>query len=230
MVRLRRDTRLVTRALLLSALAAVCALALAAPAGAAKTRSYGFGITGASLSEVMTFHGDGGPACQRAGLCDYSGTVSYTFDHADGVAGFVIHGRRATGFGSMFFGGLTSATVQGPGGGQPCTDKILHTFDDFEVRGTAGKIRLVFHPPIDAPDFLDTYCAGPSDLDMSHANVIPEITLSERMLRRKKLLVQVSDTLPFHSGPFEGTMAFSASIRLHRSREVSNLLQLLGIG
>jgi hypothetical protein len=220
----------VTRALILSALAAVCALALAAPAGAANTRSYGFGITGARLSEVMTFHGDGGPACQRAGLCDYSGTVSYTFDHADGVAGIVLREHHATGFGDLFFGGLTSATVQGPGGGAPCTDKILHTFDDFEVEGRPGKIRLVFHPPVDGPDFLNTYCAGPSDLDMSHANVIPEITVPERMLRRKKLLLQVSNTLPFHSGPFEGTLAFTASIRLHKSRQVSNLLQFLGIG
>lgn len=219
-----------TRAPIVFALAVVCALALAAPAGAAKTRAYGFAITGARISEVMSFHGDGGPACARAGVCDYSGTVSYGFDHADGLAAFLVRGHRASGFGTFLFGGLTTASVQGPGGGAPCTDKVLHQFDGFEVEGKPGRMRLVFHSPIDVPDYLDTFCTGPSDLDMTHAKAIPEITVPERSLRRKSLLLQTSSTRSFHAGPFEGTLTFSVAVRLRKSRQVSDLLQLISLG
>jgi hypothetical protein len=220
----------VTRALILAALAAACALAIAAPADAAKARNFGFAVTGARISEVMTFHGDGGPACARAGVCGYSGTVSYGFDHASGIAVFTLQGRHASGFGSFLIGGLTAASVQAPGGGPPCIDKVLRKFDDFEVEGKPGKVRLLFHAPVDAPDFLETYCAGPSDLDMAHARAIPEIDLPGRMLRRKSLLLQTSSTRPFHAGPFEGTLAFTVSVRLRSSRQVNNLLELISFG
>jgi hypothetical protein len=219
-----RDTRLVTRAVLLAGL---CTLALCAPAGAAKPRHYAFIIPNVSMSEAMSFQGDGGPACARAGVCGFGGTVSYSFGSGNGLAAFSTSGRRVVGRGEFFYHGLTSATVQGPDGGAPCTDKVIHTFDGFEVDGTPGRIRLLFHPPIDAPDYLDSYCTGPSDLDMWHAHALPPITISERSLRRRTLRLTESSTRPFHSGPFVGTLSFQIDMKLRRARRLSSILQFL---
>jgi hypothetical protein len=223
-IRLLRDTRLVTRAVIIVAL---CGLALGvAPAGA-RQRQYAFLVTDASMSEVMTFQGDGGPACARAGVCGDSGTITYSFGGGDGLAAFVMLGRRAGGTSDLFYSGLTSATVQGPGGGPPCTDKVIRDFDGFEVEGKPSHIRVVFHPPIYGPNYLDTYCSGPSDLDMSHAHALPVLTLSERSLRRRSLHLQVSSARPFHAGPFVGTLTFQADIRMRRARHISSILQFL---
>lgn len=213
-----------TRAVQLLAGMLLCSLVLAAPAGAAKSKAYGLEITDARLSEVVTFHGDGGPACQRAGVCDYSGTVSYSFQHADGFAGIILHGHRATGLGSLEMGALTSATVQGPGGGVPCTDKVLTKFESFEVQGSAARPQLAFHRANEAPKFLDTYCAGPRDLDVAH--LIPPLTLPARALRGRSVFAQTSATRDFHLGPFVGTLSFSAAVRMRRSRELTDLFGL----
>jgi len=220
----------VTRPTLVAVAAALCTLALASPAAATRTQTYGFAITDARISEVMTFQGDGGPACQRAGVCGYSGTVTYGFDHADGLAAVVIRRHRAIGFGDFLFNGLTSATVQGPGGGPPCTEKLLRKIDAFEVHGNAAQVRLVFHPPFAGPAFLDSYCTGPSDLDISHAHALPDLTVPVRALARKTLLLHASSTHAFHAGPFQGTLAFSVDIRLRRSVQLLQLFRLIPIG
>ena len=218
---------MVTRAL--TGIAAMaCSLVLCASAGAARPREYAFGIPSVSMSEVMTFHGDGGPDCARSGVCGYSGTVSYSFSGGDGLAAFIVSRHHLFGTGDFFYSGLTSASVQGAGGA-PCTDKVLQSFDGFEVEGTAGHIRLLFHPYWDAPEYLDTFCTGPSDVDMWHAGVLPEIVVTERTLRRHKLHLQVSSTRPFHSGPFDGTLSFEVNMRLRRARTLGPILQYLDL-
>jgi hypothetical protein len=217
----------VTRALTAAICAALFALVPCAPAGATAPHQYAFGIPDVSMSEVMNFHGDGGPACQRAGVCGYSGTVTYSFGGGSGLAAFIVSPHRALGTGDFFFSGLTSATVQGPGGGAPCTDKVLDSFDGFEVEGTPGHIRLIFHPYWDAPDALHTYCTGPSDVDISHAHAIPDIVVTEKTLRRHKLHLEASSTRPFHSGPFEGTLSFQVNMRLRRAKHLSPIFQFL---
>lgn len=206
---------------------ALGALALGAAPAAAKQRQYAFVVTNASMSEVMTFQGDGGPACARAGVCGDSGTITYSFGGGDGLAAFVISGRRAFGISDLFYAGLTSATVQGSGGGPLCTDKVIRDFDGFVVEGTPTHMRVLFHPSFDAPNYLNTYCAGPGDDDMSHAHALPVVTLSERSLRRRSLHLQVSSARPFHAGPFVGTLTFRADIRMRRARHLSSILQFL---
>jgi hypothetical protein len=214
----------VTRAVIIVAL---CGLALGvAPAGA-RQRQYAFLVTDASMSEVMTFQGDGGPACARAGVCGDSGTITYSFGGGDGLAAFVMAGRRAFGISDLFYDGLTSATVQGPGGSPLCTDRVIRDFDGFLVEGTPTHMRVLFHPSFDRPNYLDTYCAGPGDDDMSHAHALPVVTLSERSLRRRSLHLQVSSSRPFHAGPFVGTLTFRADIRMRRARQLSSILQFL---
>jgi hypothetical protein len=217
----------VTRACTAAICAALFALALCAPAGAASPRRYAFAVDTVSMSETMSFHGDGGPDCQRSGVCGYSGTVTYGFSGGDGLAAFIVSPHRVLGTADFFYEGLTSATVAGPGAGAPCTDKVLQNFDGFEVEGTAGHIRLIFHPYWDTPEYLHTYCAGPSDIDMSHAHALPDIVVNERALRRHRLHLEESSTRPFHSGPFEGTLSFQVNLRLRRAKHISPIFQYL---
>jgi hypothetical protein len=215
----------VTRAVLLGALVVLCSLVFAGSAGAAETNAVGFDVLDAHLSEVMAFQADGGPGCERAGVCGYSGTVSYVFQHtSDGFAAIVARGHRVSGFGFLEVGGLTTATVQGPGGGPPCTDKVLDRFDSFVVEGNSARPRAVFHSPELGSRFLDTYCAGPRDADV--ARLIPPLPIPAGALRRRSLLVQTSSTQPFRAGPFVGTLSFSAAVRMRRSAQLTSLLGL----
>lgn len=216
-----------TRAFVTWLLAGAFALVLTAPAGAAKPPAYPFDINSASMSEVVNFQGDGGPACQRAGVCGYSGTIRYSFDHADGLAIFLTRPRRVLGTADLFFNGLTAASVQAPDGGPPCTEEALQDFDGFEVEGTAARMRIVFHPAFDVTNYLENYCGGPSDLDIAHAHALPEIVVTPRTLRHEKVHLQVSSTRSFHSGPFVGTVTFSANIRMRRSRDLAGILNFL---
>lgn len=201
-----------------------CSLAFVAPAGAAHGRIYGFSITGARLSEVTTFHG--GPNCQRSGVCGYTGTVAYAFDHAQGASAVQIKGHHARGLGFFEMNGLTSATVQAPGADAPCSDKIIRRSDPFEVEGSASRISLVFHPPAAEPDFLNNYCAGPRDADV--ASALPRVVVPVRELLGKQiLLLHTSAVRPFQAGPFEGTVAFSADIRLRRSHRPIQLFRIV---
>lgn len=219
---------MVTRALLSGVIAALCALVFAVPAGAAQGHTYGFSITDARISEVMTFQGDNGPACQRVGVCGYSGTVSYGFDHADGLMAAAISRGHAVGFGFLDFNGLTSATVQVPGGGPPCTDRVIRKFDAFQVKGGASHLSFVFHPRLAGLNFLDTYCAGPSDADI--AREIPALVVPVSQMRRRALILHLSSTRPFHAGPFQGTLAFSLDLRMRRSVKLLRLFQLVPLG
>lgn len=221
---------MVTRACTALLSAALFTLVLCTSAGAAKPRRYAFGIPDVSMSEVMTFHGDASPDCVRSGVCGYSGTVRYGFSAGSGAAAFIVSGRHVRGTADFFYEGLTSASVQEPGGGPPCSDKVLRSFDGFEVEGTPGRVRLLFHPYWDVPQYLSTYCAGPSDVDMSHANALPEIVVTERALRRHGLHLEASTTRPFHSGPFAGTLSFEVNMRLRRAKHLSSIFQFLAGG
>ncbi|HKN95354.1 MAG TPA: hypothetical protein VJU60_13545 [Thermoleophilaceae bacterium] len=203
-----------TRAVIFAAVVA-CLLAFCSAAGAT---TYGFRITAARMSEVMTFQGDGGTACAQAGVCGYSGTVSYQFDHAHGISVVAVGPHSVFGLGDLFFGGLSTATVQGPGGGPPCTESVIRREDAFLVEGSLRRLRVVFHPPQSDIDFLRTYCVGPGDNDLSHAGAVPQITLPASSLHRKRLFLHVATTRQFHAGPFTGTLSFSAELRLRRAR------------
>lgn len=216
-----------TRALIRGLLCTLCAVVFAAPAAAAKRHIYAFEVTSASMSELVNFRGDGGPACQRAGVCGYIGTIHYSFDHGDGLAIFLTRGPHVLGTADFFYEGLTTASVQASGGAPPCTDNVLQHFDGFEVEGTAARPRIVFHPASDKTYYLTTYCGGPSDVDVSHVRALPEIGLSARTLRHTKLHLQVSSTRPFHTGPFVGTVTFSANIRMRRSRDFAGIFNFL---
>jgi hypothetical protein len=217
-----------TRAALLCA----CLLLVAASPARAGARVLAYTIDDAKLSERLDFHGDGGPACARAGVCGVSGTVTYEFGGIqDGEAALVLvrrgHRSRASGFGQLLANGITKATVNGPGGGPPCTAQVLRRGDFFDLSGTAGRVRLSFHSPPFLPDFLKTYCAGPGDADVWYARALPRLSLPVSSLRRRHVDIDVSSQRAFHAEPFSGTLSFSASLRLRQIRLPNGLGRFL---
>jgi hypothetical protein len=204
----------------------------AAPAAARKrVHVLAYTITDATMSEEMDFQGDGGPACARAGVCGYSGTVSYGFggiQDGDLAIAFAPHGHRlaASGVGEIVANGLTKATVNGPGDGPPCTEQVIHRGEIFDLTGTSGRVRLSFHDPRIAGGYLRSFCVGPSDADMWHAHALPRLSVPVSALRHEHVLLQSSTTRAFHSGPFIGTLKFSVSIRMRRANVPSFLFPL----
>jgi hypothetical protein len=83
---------------------------------------------------------------------------------------------------------------------------------------------VLFHPALAAPDFLESYCAGPNDSDIAHAGVLPTLSIATRSLRKRRFTLAVASIKPFHSGPFEGTVSFNASFVLARVRLSAELL------
>jgi hypothetical protein len=224
-VRALRDTRLVTRAAAVCAVIAACLLMLA-PGASARSKprieALAFAVTDATMSEDLTFQGDGGPACARAGVCETAGNIHYGFDgleSGDFVLILIRVGHRSTalGFGSLSANGLTSATVSN-GGGPPCTDKVIHTADGFDVSGKPGRVRFTFHSSFDPTDFLGSYCAGPSGADLSHVHALPRFSVPTSRLRHNKVSLSMSSSRQFHAGPFTGTLNFSATLKLRRQQ------------
>jgi hypothetical protein len=226
-VRALRDTRLVTRALGSCLVVAACLLALGPASASARARVHAealaYEMSHASMSEDLTFQGDGGPACVRAGVCDMTGHVHYGFDDVEfGDLQIILirAGHRSTviGSGSLFADGLTSATVSSGDGGAPCTDKIVHTFDPFDVEGKPGRVRFVFHSPLDLTDYIDTFCAGPNNADLWHVHALPRFSVPTSRLRHHRVNLDMSSVRDFHVGPFKGRLSFSAKLRLRRVR------------
>jgi hypothetical protein len=216
----------------LASLVLLGALATASAASAAPSLDIlAFTVRSASMSEVMTFQGDGGPACAQAGVCGYSGTIGYGFDairSGDGSVLLTRSGRRsrAFGFANLSIGGLTTASVNGAAGSPPCTEKVLHRFDFVFFTGNARSLRVQFHSPDAAPDFLDSYCAGPSDADVGFAGAIPSPMIKTKDLRKRKFTLATSTVTPFHSGPFTGTVTFKVNMVLARERVPADLLDV----
>jgi hypothetical protein len=207
------------------------ALAAAGPAAAASRLDIlAFTVRSASMSEAMTFQGDGGPACAQAGVCGYNGTISYGFDAIREGDGSVLLTRsgsrsRAFGFANLSIGGLTSATVNDPSG-PPCTEKVLHRFDFVFLSGNARTLRVQFHSPQAFPDYLESYCAGPSDADVGFAGAIPALTMKTRDLRKRSVTLTTSSVKQFHSGPFTGTLTFKVNMVLAKARLPGDLLDV----
>jgi hypothetical protein len=221
------DTPEVTRRL--APFLALCLVALAPARAAAASRPpqvIPFDVRSASLSEVVSFHG--GPGCAQAGVCGYSGTISYGFGGIrDGGGGVILtrsrHSSEGFGFGTLDVGALTTASVSGPAGGPVCSERVLHKEDVFALEGSAGRLRVVFHPATLTPEFIDSYCVGPSDEDIAHTQALPTISLPTSKLSKRRVKLSVSTQRAFSAPPFAGTVQFSATLELAPSRLPSGL-------
>jgi hypothetical protein len=207
----------------------VCALVVAGPAAARSSQDLiAYTASSGNMSEAVSFHGDGTAACARAGLCNTSGTISYGFGGIRDGGLFLIvtrTGHRSSAFGyvNLDVGGLTTTKVTGSTGTPPCSEQDVHKLDLSLIEGHAGRVRLLFHPVIAAPSFLESDCPGPSDADISHAHALPTLSIPMSQLREHKVTLATSSQRTFHSGPFAGTVSFSVSLSLVRVRLPSAL-------
>lgn len=212
----------------LAGIAVLLMLILAPSALAAKTHTtnYAYRVTTAQGTETATFQGDGTQTCATAGLCGTSGTVSYAFGHANGgfaLVTVITRGHRHTGLGDFEFGtdGTTSSNVTQAGVAQPCTDSVKHQNDSLDVLVSGSRVLFGLHAlnaDLLSSDFLDTHCAGPTEEDMVAARVLPAVSIPLKALKRKRLSWQFHTNLPFHSGPFSGTLKVDAAYTLVRDR------------
>jgi len=214
----------------LAVAAALSALLLVPAAAAAKakthTANYAYRVTKAEGSEVATFQGDGTSTCAGAGLCGTSGTVSYTFTKANGgfaLVTVITRGHRHTGLGDFEFGtdGTTSANVVQAGVAQPCVDTVKHRDDSLDVFVSGSRFELGLHglnADLLASNYLDTHCAGPTEADMLAARVLPAVEFPLRTLKRHRIDFQIHSNLPFHAGPFTGTLKVDAAYTMIRDR------------
>jgi hypothetical protein len=212
----------------LSLLVALAALLLAPPALAAKTHTANFAyrVTKAEGSETATFQGDGTQTCANAGLCGTSGTVSYTFGHANGgfaLITVITRGHRHTGIGGFEFGvdGTTSSNVSQAGVAQPCVDSMKQSNDSLDVFVSGSRVAFGLHglnADLLSSDYLDTHCAGPTERDMLAARVLPAVSIPLRALKRKRLSWTFNTNTPFHAGPFSGTLKVNATYTMVRDR------------
>jgi hypothetical protein len=208
----------------------VSALLIAPSMAAAKTKThtvnYAYRVTKATGSEVATFQGDGTSTCANAGLCGTSGTVSYTFGNANGgfaLVTVISRGHRHTGIGDFEFGtdGTTSANVSQAGVAQPCVDSVKHRDDSLDVFISGSRVGFGLHgfnADLLASNYLDTHCAGPTEGDMLAARVLPAVSFPLKTLKRHRIDFQIHSNLPFHAGPFTGTLKVDATYTMVRDR------------
>lgn len=203
-------------------------LVLAPSAFAAKTHTtnYAYRVTKAEGTETATFQGDGTQTCASAGLCGTSGTVSYAFGHANGgfaLVTVITRGHRHTGLGAFEFGtdGTTSSNVTQAGVAQPCVDSVKQQNDSLDVFVSGSRVGFGLHglnADLLSSDYLDTRCAGPTERDMLAARVLPAVSMPLKFLKRKRIDFEFHTNLPFHSGPFSGTLKVDAAYTLVRDR------------
>jgi hypothetical protein len=206
-----------------------------APGAVAKPRAPSvtivtYRVLRARLAETVSFRGDGGPQCQRAGLCGYSGSVSYVFD------------RLRFGIAEMFSGsallnsssvvvligrGITRAAVTNGVPAQTtiplCTDSLVHGVDAIELKPVGRRILASFHNLVGiyGPDYLRTRCPGPLELDVAHHETVSARLLPASLLRHRSTRLSWSATRAFHHGGFVGTVSVAIDLKLgDRQRSV----------
>jgi hypothetical protein len=189
----------------------VSALLIAPSMAAAKTKThtvnYAYRVTKATGSEVATFQGDGTSTCANAGLCGTSGTVSYTFGNANGgfaLVTVISRGHRHTGIGDFEFGtdGTTSANVSQAGVAQPCVDSVKHRDDSLDVFISGSRVGFGLHG---------------FNADLLASNYLA-VSFPLKTLKRHRIDFQIHSNLPFHAGPFTGTLKVDATYTMVRDR------------
>jgi hypothetical protein len=213
-------------------------LLLAPPALAAKTHTTNFAyrVTKAEGTEVATFQGDGGPVCAAEGLCGYSGTASYSFTNARNgfaVVTVITRGHRRAGFGDFEFGtdGTTTSNVTQAGVAQPCVDSVKHRSDTLDVLVAGSRVLFGLHA-IDADalasDYLGTHCVGPIEEDMVTARALPAVVIPLKAIKRHRIDFELHSNVPFHAGPFTGTLKVDAAYTMIRDRKAERRLNKSG--
>lgn len=135
----------------------------------------------------------------------------------------ITRGHRHTGIGEFDFGtdGTTSANVTQAGVAQPCVDSVKQQNDSLDVFVTGSRVELGLHglnADLLSSDHLGTHCAGPTERDMLAARVLTAVAMPLKVLKRKRISFELHSNLPFHAGPFSGTLKVDAAYSMVRTR------------
>ena len=219
------------------ALLATFAVAPAAPARGRPTNVM-YDVTHARIGVTVRFRGDGTDTCRRAGLCGYSGAISYSLRAKGGDSGanFFSPGvSNVAGFGFVFLigSGTTTADVSFTDANgsvtQRCSDSVARRHDGLEIGpGARGRVVVVFRQTPDlsggfvggssafGDDALNTRCAGPSEQDIVPAGAFPSRSYAASRFRRRHFNLVLHKTLPFRAAGFAGTVRTTVLVVLRR--------------
>src|SRR4051794_3140554 len=184
--------------------------AVLAPGADARDLSAGLSATGAVF---VTWHGDRARGCAAAGLCDYRGSASA--EPVDGQIYLTIGRRgRVNAYGYISQESTALARVErreASGEAETCVDVSPPNDLDVSAReGRDGVARL----SIGGVSVAAGRCAGP---DLSEVLLdLPRGRISTARLERGAATIDMSASLPFHSGRFSGRLV--SSVRLHLGR------------
>jgi hypothetical protein len=220
------DVRLIVggkNALLVVAAASFLALL---PASAAQgERVLVYKVTRANGFLRADFAGDQDDGCQTRGVCGYTGAVMYQFGGRPRSAeAFFLLDKRSgfVGGGNFRTTAGTLAKVDIPGS-DPCTDSVPHTADNFQLLRRGTKITVTFHnaQADSGPDYLNTRCPGPGEVELTFARALPTGTFPVRSFKAKNVLVHLAGRKPFVGGGFRGVSTWDVVFSLQQSRSSS---------
>jgi hypothetical protein len=206
-------------------IAATSLLALLPPGdafAASGERVLVYKITRASGYIRADFRGAQNDGCQDRGVCGYNGVVAYRFGGTPRSAeAFILLNKR-----SGFVGGgnfrTTAATLANVGipGSDPCTDSVPHSADNFQFLRRGTKITVGFHEAQadTGPDYLNTRCPGPGEVDLTFARALPTGTFPIRSFKARKITILLAGQKGFTGGGFTGVASWNVEFSLVRSR------------
>jgi hypothetical protein len=204
-----RDVRRL--AALAGAIAATALMGMAPAASAAAPRDLQMSLR-LSGSVVAVWHGDPTRGCAAAGVCEVSGSATYS-------PGF--RGSLEVGSGGFAFGGADAS--QPPvvrvreadsGGATACADVLESGFTPLGIDYLGYRLQV----SLEQLDLSAGRCAGPRTLDLSHA--FPSGSIAMRELRRGTSVLDLSARTKFAAGPFAGVLISTVKVALGRPRAV----------
>jgi hypothetical protein len=212
-------------ALLAVAAASVLAILPGAPARASGDRVLVYKVVRASGFLRADFQGSQDDGCQSRGVCGYSGAVLYQFGgRPKSAEAFFLLDKRSgfVGGGNFRTTAVTLANVSIPGS-DPCTDSVPHSADNFQFVRRGGTVTVVFHnaQADSGPDYLNTRCPGPGEVDLTFARALPTGTFPVRSFKAKNVLIRLAGFKPFTGGGFSGTSHWDVTFALQQSRSSS---------
>jgi hypothetical protein len=206
-------------------IAATLSLALVPTAeafGSGGARVLVYKITRASGYIRADFSGSETAGCQDRGVCGYAGAVQYMFGGRPRSAeAFFLLDKRSgfVGGGNFRTTAATLAKVAIPGSGD-CIDTVAHSADNFQFLRRGGKVTVSFHSAQadTGPDYLNTRCPGPGEVDLTLASALPTGTFPVSSFKAIKVDIVLSGQRGFTGGGFGGTASWNVHFTLQVPR------------
>jgi hypothetical protein len=179
-------------------------------------------ITQASGYIRADFQGAQNDGCQDRGVCGYAGAVAYRFGGKPRSAeGFLLLDKRSgfVGGGNFRTSAVTLARVAIPGS-DPCSDSVAHSADNFQLLRRGSRVTVDFHgaQADSGPDYLNTRCPGPGEVDLTFARALPTGTFPVKSFKARKVTITLSGEKPFTVGGFTGTASWNVVFSLVQTR------------